>query len=60
MHNIVEFNNSIEFIEKIKIIEENRSLFNTLSKNAVETIQKYFNWDHYAKFIFENFTGGKT
>jgi len=59
MHNIVEFNNSIEFMEKIKIIEENKSLFNTLSKNAVETIKKYFNWDHYAKIIFENFTGEK-
>jgi glycosyltransferase involved in cell wall biosynthesis len=60
MNNIVEFNNSIEFIEKIKIIEENKSLFNTLSKNAVETIQKYFDWNHYAKFIFENFTGEKS
>ncbi len=59
MENIVEFNNSVEFIEKIKIIEENKSLFNILSKSAVETIQKYFDWNQYAKFIFENFTGGK-
>ena len=59
MHNIVEFNNSIEFIEKIKKIEENKFLFNTLSKNAIETIQKHFDWNYYAKFIFENFTGGK-
>jgi glycosyltransferase involved in cell wall biosynthesis len=53
MDNIVEFNNSIEFIKKIKIIEENPTLFNTLSKNAVKTIQKYFNWNYYAKIIFE-------
>jgi glycosyltransferase involved in cell wall biosynthesis len=59
MDNIVEFNNSVEFIEKIKIIEENKSLFNVLSKNAVETIRKYFDWNQYAKFIFENFTGEK-
>jgi glycosyltransferase involved in cell wall biosynthesis len=59
MDNIVEFNNSVEFIEKIKIIEANKSLFNILSKNAVETIQKYFDWNQYAKFIFENFTGEK-
>jgi len=59
MDNIVEFNNSVEFIEKIKIIEENKHLFNILSKNAVETIQKYFDWNQYAKFIFENFTGEK-
>jgi glycosyltransferase involved in cell wall biosynthesis len=57
MENIVEFNNSVEFIEKIKIIEENESLFNILSKNAVETIQKYFDWNQYAKFVFENLTG---
>jgi len=60
MHNIVEFNNLVEFVEKIKIIEENQSLFNTLSKNAIEVIQKYFDWNYYAKFIFENFTGGKS
>ncbi len=59
MDNIVEFNNSVEFIEKIKIIEENKHLFNILSKNAVETIQEYFDWNQYAKFIFEKFTGEK-
>jgi glycosyltransferase involved in cell wall biosynthesis len=60
MDNIVEFNNSVEFIEKIKIIEEDKHLFNILSKSAVETIQKYFDWNQYAKFIFENFTGEET
>jgi glycosyltransferase involved in cell wall biosynthesis len=59
MDNIVEFNNSVEFIEKIKIIEEDKHLFNILSKSAVETIQKYFDWNQYAKFIFENFTEEK-
>jgi glycosyltransferase involved in cell wall biosynthesis len=59
MENIVEFNSSVEFIEKIKTIEGNKSLFNILSRNAVETIQNYFDWNQYAKFIFENFTGEK-
>jgi glycosyltransferase involved in cell wall biosynthesis len=60
MDNIVAFNDRVEFIEKVKTLEKDQSLYNILSKNAVETVQKYFNWNHYAEIIFKSFTEKKS
>jgi len=49
MENIVNFESSEDFIQKFLILEKNNDLYIKLSKNSLETIKKYFNWNTYAQ-----------
>jgi len=55
MYNIVEFNSSDEFVKKVRTIEQQLALYETVRKNALKTIREHFNWSYYAQVIFENF-----
>jgi glycosyltransferase involved in cell wall biosynthesis len=55
MDNVIEFENATEFFKKIRKLEAELSLYNALSKKAIETIKYYFSWENYAKTIYNHF-----
>ena len=55
MENIIEFNDYNSFIEKLKIIENNLDLYQKIENNALNTVTKNFNWEIYAKIIYNQF-----
>lgn len=53
MENVILFSNYEEFVEKLSIIENNSSLYQSISFNAYKTIKEKINWDIFAnKIIF--------
>jgi len=53
LENIVKFDTKEEFIEKIKLLEENSDLYSAISENAFITIKNYFSWNKYAETLFK-------
>jgi len=48
MYNIVSFNNHIEFVEKLNLLEKNANLYHSIRDNAIKTIKDYLSWEKYA------------
>jgi len=52
LENVVLFSNNKSFIEKLRFLEENEKLYYKICYNALNTIEKYFNWEKYALKIY--------
>jgi len=60
MDNIVEFKTPNDFMNKYRKIQNDYSLYTSISKRAIETVKNYFNWDRYAETIFSYFVEEKS
>lgn len=53
MENIVSFSNKEDFLQKLFALEGNEDLYYNISKNAIETIKSYFNWNKYGEKVYK-------
>lgn len=56
MENVVVYNNADDFIKKLEILENDLRLYEKISRQAQDTIKYNFNWDLYAKKVYEIIT----
>lgn len=52
MENVVCFEDSESFMRKLTYLENNDDIYYGISKNAIETIKKYFTWENYAECVY--------
>ncbi|MCX8075422.1 MAG: glycosyltransferase, partial [Aquificaceae bacterium] len=55
MENVVCFEDSESFMRKLTYLENNDDIYYRISKNAIETIKKYFTWENYAECVYEEY-----
>ncbi|MDW8464048.1 MAG: glycosyltransferase [Geminocystis sp.] len=55
MENIVCFEDGKSFIKKLVSLENNKDLYISISKNALETVSKYFSWEKYAEDVYTDY-----
>jgi glycosyltransferase involved in cell wall biosynthesis len=53
LYNIVVFKNHEDFVKKILLLNDD-AVYSKIAKNAIDTIKQYFNWENYAKQIYDD------